>query len=123
MHVAADVAGPLPELRSALGALFFFCSQPLGIMVEDLVLDLYGKQRPVNGKAKDSKHDFRISSWSSAFGTVALRTMGFIWTIAFLSYTTPLWVYPVADATRREDALMQRGAFAPLISWFRRPQI
>ena len=116
MHVAGDVAGPLREVRLALGALYFFCSQTFGIMVEDLALNLYRKRWRGHGDKKDQ--DGPGNEWSTACETVVTRTMGFLWTITFLSCTTPLWVHPVAQAIRREDEVMQRSAFVPLVSWF-----
>ena len=117
MHVAADVAGPLPKVRYAMGTLYIFISQPIGILIEDLAQDLYRRQR--RGKQIPGEHDeSNGGELSKTLETVLIQTMGYIWTGMFLVSTTPLWVHPVARVMRRQDAVLQQSAFAPLIAWF-----
>jgi len=82
MHVVGDFGGGLGMAHS--GALHFFCVQTLGIMLEDAVQALY----------------------QSAFGTSRERLrrgLGFVWVLAFLTWSTPAWVYPTARVMDRDD--------------------
>jgi hypothetical protein len=62
------------------GAIQFFCNQALGIMIEDGVQELY---RRISGKSNDSVD---TPLWA--------KIMGYLWVVAFLSWSTPIWVYP-----------------------------
>jgi hypothetical protein len=95
MHVVADSGGAVPMAQS--GALRFFCTQALGIIVEDGVQELY---RRVFGNQKS-----RVG-----------KAIGYLWVLAFLSWSTPVWVYPVARTMKREDMMLTVNALRPLVA-------
>jgi hypothetical protein len=97
MHVVADSGGAVPVAQS--GALQFFCTQALGILLEDAIQELS-----------------RI--FFGDLNSRACRAVGFLWVFAFLGWSTPVWVYPVARTLKREDCMLELGALRPLISSF-----
>ncbi|KAF7853264.1 hypothetical protein EAF04_010765 [Stromatinia cepivora] len=94
MHIASDYGGGISPRQS--GAMTFFCTQALGIMIEDGVQEIW---RMMGGKK------------NTLFG----KTIGIIWTLGFLCWSTPVWVYPVARDMQREDMLLTLGAIEPLV--------
>jgi hypothetical protein len=97
MHVIADSGGAVSIAES--GALNFFCVQAVGILLEDTVQALYRK----------------------AFGDfegVVYRILGYFWVVAWLSWSTPLWVYPVVSTMNRDDMLLRIDALWPLARSF-----
>lgn len=97
MHIAADEGGSVPMAES--GALSFFCAQALGIMLEDGAQAVY---RNLFGNKYSG----------------LCKVIGYFWVIAFLSWTTPVWVYPVARSMKREDMLLAPTAVYPIFSAF-----
>jgi hypothetical protein len=95
MHVVVDSGGAVPMAQS--GALRFFCTQALGIIAEDGVQELY---RRVFGNQKS-----RVG-----------KAIGYLWVLAFLSWSTPVWVYPVARTMKREDMMLTVNALRPLVA-------
>ena len=81
LHTAADVAGGMPLVDS--GTIRFFCTQALGIAVEDGVVATYqafwvyftGKRTNV------------CPLWA--------QTIGYCWVVMYLFWSTPAWVYPL----------------------------
>ena len=92
MHAGSDKAASLPPE----GALYFFCTQALGIMIEDGIQAIY---RSVRGNRQPGHKSPTLP-----------RIVGFIWVILFLSWSTPVWIYPVTFNTKREDALFRFNA-------------
>jgi hypothetical protein len=97
MHIAADEGGAVPMAES--GALRFFCVQALGIMLEDGAQAVY---RNIFGNKYSG----------------VCKVIGYFWVIAFLSWSTPVWVYPVARSMKREDMLLTPTAVYPIFSAF-----
>lgn len=97
MHVVADAGGALTIFQS--GALQFFCTQAVGIMFEDGIQEIY---RILFGDRE----------------TRLCKAIGFIWVIAFISWSSPVWVYPIARTMEREDMLLTIYAVRPLLEWF-----
>lgn len=60
------------------GSVRFFCTQALGIMVEDGVQEVWR----------------RLAGDSSGQTTLWKRVVGFLWLCAFMAWSTPVWVYP-----------------------------
>lgn len=79
-HVAED-AGEGMDWRNS-GSLRYFCMQPIGIMLEDAVQAVYRRHSRLEGKAPGHK------SWT--------RIVGYVWFVAWMSWTTPAWIYPKA---------------------------
>ena len=96
MHIVADYGGNVPREQS--GAMEFFCTQALGIMIEDGVQEVW---RLMGGRKN----------------TLFTRSVGFIWTIGFISWSSPIWVYPVARGMRREDMMLSLWAMKPYKFW------
>ena len=88
LHLSVDVAGRIPWQVS--GSLRFFCMQAFGIVVETVVQVIATRSlTPANNRPDNSPRFFR---WD--------RVIGYIWTAAFLVWTTPAYSYPAIQ----EDA-------------------
>lgn len=72
-----DTWGVIP--LQECGALQFFCLQAAGIMFEDVVQYIW---RYVTGKSRDAEPD------------ALERVVGGLWVAAWLTWTTPIWIYP-----------------------------
>ncbi|KAI9837657.1 MAG: hypothetical protein M1837_002917 [Sclerophora amabilis] len=96
-HIGMDLGFEVP-LREA-GAFHYFCTQAFGIVLEELVKAIYGY---ATGRVpKDS--DGLTPLWQ--------RLIGFVWVVAFQSWSAPVWMYPTIRASRpRID-----GLFAPTV--------
>ena len=97
MHVFADAGGGVPVRQSL--AIRFFLLQALGIMLEDLVQAVYRKV--VGSKQGDPN--------------MLEKLIGYVWVIAFLVCTTPIWVYPIILEAREEDAILSFASIKPLL--------
>ena len=88
LHTIAEYAGGLALQYS--GTLRFFCTQVLGIIMEDSVEFIFRTTRPAA---------LNISSplWA--------RLIGYTWVISFLFWSTPAWLYPQASAGPQEKFL------------------
>ncbi|EEP76736.1 predicted protein [Uncinocarpus reesii 1704] len=78
LHIMTDNALGIPFRES--GALSFFATQALGIMFEDVVLLVH--------RSKDEQFHHGPKSWTS-------RSLGYIWTAAFMVWAAPVWLYPM----------------------------
>ena len=81
--------------------MHFFCDQALGIIIEDSVQSIYRRMR---GKGESGREN-----------PIWVKMIGYAWVIAFLSWATPIWIYPVTLQTNQEDALLRFGAFRFLL--------
>lgn len=81
------------------GAWKFFCVQVVGIMLEDAVQAFFCK---VFGSR----------------GGVLKKTVGFVWVVAFLSWSTPVWQYPSFRTRDKGDYLFSFANLKPLVSGF-----
>lgn len=78
-HAVIDSASGIPWVSS--GAIRFFCTQVLGIVLEEIAQSMY----------------------SSAFGRSSMSTppalwsrcLGQVWVAIFLSWSAPVWLYPM----------------------------
>ena len=90
LHLVVDIG--LGMSLSETGSMRFFCTQVLGIALEDGVQAIYrymdwGRQRRTN----------------STQPRVDLANMlGYIWVVAFLSWSTPVWLYPAIRMNKGE---------------------
>lgn len=79
-HALSDVSQGIPLSES--GAMSFFCMQALGIMMEDGVQSLV-------------RH---LMKWEDqrdpASPPVFLRILGYFWVFAWLTWASPIWIYP-----------------------------
>lgn len=70
IHLLVDIGLGVP--RGESGAVLFFCLQPLGIMTEEAVQSTVLGRLPV----------------------FARKVLGYLWVIAFMSWSVPVWLYP-----------------------------
>ena len=106
IHVAGDMGAGLPVRQT--GSLQFFCTQALGIMAEDAVLGRIRKRSITSGQtpAVGGKDVVKTgpSVWEKLFG--------YLWVLLFLSWSTPMWVFPVMHfsvVTGRHDSIVPYG--------------
>jgi Membrane bound O-acyl transferase family len=88
LHLVADLTRGISWQAS--GALSFFCTHAGGIMLEDAVQAVL----PVSA----------AHGWSSK----CRRAVGYVWVLAFLVWSTPMWQYPSlsVDTGLPEDGLL-----------------
>jgi hypothetical protein len=108
MHVAADTGGAVSARES--GAMGFFCVQVAGIAVEDLGQEIW---RSVFGAVEKGERKVGNEEWCVGVGE---KVVGYIWVVAWLSYSSPIWVYPVARGVERADMLLTPWAIGALFS-------
>lgn len=77
MHYLIDLSIGLSV--SSSGAITFFCTQALGIFIEDLICSTY---LSVCGTSQDQP-------------TGSQKALGYIWVGAFLAWSLPVYVYPM----------------------------
>ena len=77
IHLGSDFARGISFRES--GAIQFWCMQAFGIMFEDSVQAAY---RSLTGKTRLEP----VPLWA--------KCIGYVWTLAFLTWTTPVWTYP-----------------------------
>ena len=84
-HFLGDIAQGICGHES--GAMHFFCTQALGIMFEDMAQALL---RRLVGAKPIAKFGFFT------------RTVGYIWLVAWLTWTSPIWIYPAMQRDKGE---------------------
>lgn len=122
LHALIDVACGLPWLES--GAIQFFCTQFLGIILEDFAWKTYNHLIPfdspeyqnnerekmesskeINGSLNNSTRNSSLQTRPSAANLISrhqrqirpalwLRIIGVVWVISFLTWSMPVWLYP-----------------------------
>ena len=93
MHIAADAGGGV-KLRT-------FCTQALGVVIEDGVQYIYRTY------LKPSGHQNGITMFE--------RCVGYIWVVSFLVWSSPAWVFPATRNMRFEDDLLSWNAVKPIL--------
>lgn len=93
-HTVSDIGASVALNQS--GALRFFTTQALGIMLEDGVQEIY---RCMRGGTKPAL-------WS--------RIVGYAWVLAFISWSTAAWQYPALLIAKKEEAGFRLDAFRSL---------
>ena len=83
IHVASDHGHTIPIRES--GAIQFFMTQALGIMIENGFQAVYYS---LTGKRRPSK------------APLLHRVVGYIWLVLFFTWSIPVWLYPVIRTTR-----------------------
>lgn len=112
MHVVSDTGGALSMSES--GALRFFCVQAVGITVEDMGQEIWRRTfgSPRKGKGKGKGERVNENQWAR----VGKQVIGYIWVISWLSYTTPVWVYPIVRGMEKADMLLTPSAMGPIFA-------
>lgn len=93
MHAGSDLAVGISWQRS--GSIRFFCTQVVGIMLEDGVQAIY---RSTRGMGRTDAHS---QLWT--------RLIGYAWLSAFLVWSTPAFIYPMVYMNTGEA----KDAFLP----------
>lgn len=91
-HIVSDLGASIPPSDS--GAVRFFCTQALGIMIEDAAQELYRRSGGRSG--------------------LLSRLIGYVWVLAFLSWSTAAWQYPALLITKKEDVVFGLSAIRSL---------
>ena len=122
LHAVVDVACGLPWQES--GAIQFFCTQLLGIVLEDIAWNIYRhlitpnsleyqkdeserKERPKEayGSLDNAARNSTLKNSAATANLITrhkprsrpalwLRIIGMVWVISFLSWSMPVWLYP-----------------------------
>lgn len=79
MHVLIDIAAGISVHSS--GAITFFCTQILGIVVEDVVVGVY---RHLFSRDNGSRPPF-----------LAEKLVGYTWVLTFAAWSSPVYLYPM----------------------------
>lgn len=87
IHAMTDVAEGFTWQQS--GSLRFFCTQAVGIIIEDGVQTFYHWAVP------DRKNALIHQPFA--------KILGYIWVVIFMVWSTPAWIYPSLYANRGED--------------------
>ena len=87
LHTVVDFAGGVPWHHS--GALQFFCTQLLGIIIEEVMQSIY-------------RRGFRSNREEQVLG-LWTRIVGYVWVCAFLVWSGPVWLYPMLITIRGGD--------------------
>lgn len=97
-HVLTDRAEGIPFAQS--GAMPFFCSQAVGIIIKDGVQGLYRKWHAIskNNLEETVVPDIEVPVWA--------KVAGYVWTWTFLSYTAEWFFLP------REPMFLQKHGTA-----------
>lgn len=98
MHIAADAGGGVTFTES--GALRTFCTQALGVVIEDAVQYVYRTHLKRSGQNEITMFE---------------RCVGYIWVLSFLIWSSPAWVFPVTRNMRFEDDLLSWNAVKPIL--------
>lgn len=93
-HIVSDLGASISPSQS--GAIQFFTTQVLGIMLEDGVQEIYRRIR----------RGTTTALW--------YRVVGYVWVLAFLSWSTAVWQYPALLITKKEDTVLRLSAFRSL---------
>lgn len=86
-HALSDLAQGIPLDQS--GAMHFFVIQAIGIMFEDSVKALFARLRKPVGSSKVSGLPF-----------IFCRVLGYCWVVAWLAWSTPIWIFPSLQRDR-----------------------
>ena len=88
LHALAEYAGGR-HLQDS-GTLRFFSTQVVGIIIEDGVEAVYRY-------ARGCSMDVSVPLWA--------RSIGYLWVMAFLVWSTPAWIYPDAAEQPKQPLL------------------
>ena len=107
LHLSTDLAGGIPLAES--GAVRFFCTQALGICLEDSVQAVYRHFVPKKV----------LENSRSASREYLVQIIGYIWLILFLSWSTPVWVFPAIrrNTGTAEDRILPFSILEKLQWW------
>ncbi|KAF5631729.1 cytochrome p450 3a7 [Fusarium sp. NRRL 52700] len=94
VHVPSDMGSAVSARDS--GAIQFFSTQLIGLMLEDVFGDLF------------------LPLWKYRFTRILARLAGYFWVITFLAWSGPVRWFPVILQQRPETELIRLSAFKPM---------
>lgn len=102
LHLVVDLA--LGMSLSESGAVRFFCMQAVEIMLEDGVQAMYRRMRGTESALPPS-------GWA--------RTLGYVWVVAFLSWSTPMYAYPAIRRNHGDakDRILPFSVLRLMLGW------
>lgn len=95
VHVPSDMGSAVPASKS--GAIQFFSTQLIGLMLEDLFGDLF------------------LPLWKYKATRVIAKLAGYFWVISFLAWSGPVRWFPVILQQTPETELFRLSAFKPMM--------
>ena len=92
LHATIDLSAGIPWHDS--GAVNFFCTQALGIWIEEIAAAIFCSVSGISGSGG------RNSYWN--------RLLGYIWVVLFVSWSWPAYMYPMLYRIRQgsEDSFL-----------------
>ena len=101
MHIGHDVGGLVAvQQRGRHGAMRFFCTQFLGIVVEDGVQAVWSRSRRVEKRGRGEGESEGEGGRVGKNWMMLRRWVGYLWVMAFLVWSGPVFQYPVMVAKR-----------------------
>jgi len=99
MHSIYELGGPVSV--HPYGPWIFFCTQVIGILLEDGVQAMY---RSLTGNVR-----------SDRLPPLWIRIVGYFWVVAFLLFwSTPVWAFPAALFPKPEGVQLQQFKLTPI---------
>ena len=92
LHATIDLSAGIPWHDS--GAVRFFCTQALGIWIEEITAALYGCV------VREGRYSGRMRHW--------IRLFGYVWVVLFIAWSFPAYMYPMLYRIREgsEDSFL-----------------
>ena len=100
LHSIIDVSSGIPWRQS--GAIAFFCTQALGIILEEWVQKVYNSNRDMKSQADRP--------------ALFVRMIGWVWVTMFMAWSAPVWLYPMLYRDRgAKDSILPYSVAAFLM--------
>lgn len=129
LHTSVDMASGIPWRES--GALRFFCTQVIGIAMEEIAQKIYHqnhqhqyRRHQANPQANHSSSvqptppppPSAAAAAASVFRPTVL--IGYIWVIMFITWSFPAWAYPALYRSRggEEDSFLRFSILARFVN-------
>ena len=90
IHALTEIAQGMDFWQS--GAIRFFVTQALGILLEDIIRAQWSLIRSSRKERSISTTSVRTLPW-----------LGYLWVFLFMVWSTPVWIYPAIAANRGEE--------------------
>ncbi|ORY04455.1 membrane bound O-acyl transferase family-domain-containing protein [Clohesyomyces aquaticus] len=105
MHLCADTAAGIPISES--GVVRFFATQALGLVIEDFVQGAWRIVEEEGGKSWTLPPIWR-ARWKAPKKSGVRwwqKGIGYVWVVAWLAWSMPVWTYPAARRSQGEGIL------------------
>lgn len=104
LHLSADIAIGIASGES--GSIRFFCTQAVGILIEDSVQALYYQFVP-----------YRVKTGSYQWARVE-KVIGYVWLVVFLAWSTPAWAFPAMQRSQgKAEELILPFSIVKSLGW------